>query len=207
MGEQKELTPKRRAEIKRIRLYLWLGVIFGLFGFACQWGAVKATDATLPEAIGLAITLLWCGGLAGWLAFYSLWHRRDVLKFRHVTEDAIGYANSFAELLKDTFDQIDRWEQLSDRQAETFNTLKAAIEETISSFDQSTSPKRGPGRPEITPDDARGWIDKADRAAAELLVKNKRRPTRDEIANEIGLSTSTLGRYEKAAGRKVTVNK
>lgn len=219
MNEQNELTPKRRAEIKKMRLYLWLGVIGLSIGFAGMWGAVKATQAVLPQPIGLPITLLWCVSLGGWLAFYSFLHRRAMLETYQVTEDAIEISHTLTDRLEKALDLLeqddrifDRYEQMGDQlhqmgqeaqailqRHETYNTLKATLEDDRDALDQLSAPKRG--RRPLTRAEIKGEIDRAEQKRAEMQAQGDH-PTEAEIARAIGLSPKTLQRYRDRVDNK-----
>lgn len=185
--ERNEPTPQRRAELKRIRLYPWLSAIAAVIGFAGMWCAVKVTDATLPEPIVLAVTLLWCVSLLGWLAFYSLLYLRILLESKHNTEDAI---EAEADMLDDyaaLFYSVTRSGRGEDQSHEQLSELLKS--------------KRGRGRRPLTQDQMKREIDRAEQKRAELQAQGHT-PTEAEIARAIGLSPKTLQRYRDQVDNK-----
>lgn len=198
--------PDRQKEIAEIRRHtqlerLWLGV-----AVIAQLAGTLLISRYVPEPLNFCFVVLWGISRWGYIASGFNTLKRSVKQDSHSWQDAIDTIT--IDVKKYVLDPLDQLRVMLDNTPSiSAPTELYEIREAIYTIQEHAPERRGRGRPVVTPDEARPWIDKADRAAADLLAKNERRPTRDEIAKAIGLSESTLGRYEKAAGRKVTVNK
>lgn len=128
-----------------------------------------------------------------------------MLQGEHVTEDAIETREMAIAILKQQttafnrfFDEIERSSDQSSSD-ETYNALKAIVEDNRDALDRITSPKRG--RRPLTQDQMRREIDRAEQKRAELQAQGDH-PTEAEIARAIGLSPKTLQRYRDQVDNK-----
>lgn len=193
--------PKRQQEIAQLKRLKVFSISWIVLSTAATLAGLVLIGRFVPAPLVYVVDALWA--ITAWGQAYGVGKFIDIGKIDllHLVQDE---ADSF--LLAWHKERAARAEELErDKAQREAESAVRDIEAYRSFLEYQARPKRG--RPEITKKEASEYIDKADRAAAELFSKNGQRPTRQAIALKSGLTVSTLGRYEKIAGRKVSVNK
>ena len=196
---------KEIAQLKRLKVFslLWL-----VLAAVATLTGLNLLGRFVPVPIMLVLAVLWC--IAAWGQAFGVGKLIDKQRINsdHYWQDKLD--TIFKDLIagiEESAARSAKWDQDSaQRQAERAAQL-AEIKALVGEAQTHTPERPRRGRPEVTAAEAITWIDKADWAVVAILARTGQRPTREAIAAEIGLSTSTLGRYEKIAGRKVSVNK
>ena len=206
-------SPQRAIEVKQNRRRRLLEHAWMAFGFVTMLVGCSLITTYIPEplkwyALGLWTISTFAYNMSGFNAVKYANTRSDHNWQDTLDQLAIKLTSSLDEIHAKARSNMSAMQSLEAKEQAYYLETKNEIERIrIETMQGRESARRGPGRPEITPEEASRWIDKADKAVAELLVKNGRRPTREAIAQASHMTVSTLGRYEKIAGRKVSVNK